>query len=157
VSIEDDIAFMEKVPTLGLLGRAALRILAIGAESRNVKNGEILFYADDAADCGYVVQEGSFRLDPPDEDGKIKGIVAGPHTLLGELAMITNTMRPATATALEPSTVIRIPRGLFLKMLEGYPDTARKLRDSMAARTDQWTREMENVRARLVGSDGKPK
>ena len=36
MTIEDDIAFFERVPTLSLLGRAALRILAIGAESRFV-------------------------------------------------------------------------------------------------------------------------
>ena len=34
MSIEDDIAFIERVPTLRMLGRTALRILAIGAESR---------------------------------------------------------------------------------------------------------------------------
>jgi CRP-like cAMP-binding protein len=50
--------------------------------------------------------------------------------------------------------VIRISRGLFLKMLEGYPETALKLRDALAARTDQWTREMENVRTNLK-SDAK--
>jgi CRP-like cAMP-binding protein len=148
MSIEDDIALFEKVPTLGLLGRAALRILAIGAESRHLRGGEVLFYDGDAADCGYVIQDGSFSLEPRNgDDGK--GIVAGPRTLLGELAMITNTTRPATATALESSTVIRIPRGLFLKMLEGYPETARKLRDTLAARADQWTRELENVKAGL--------
>jgi CRP-like cAMP-binding protein len=69
--------------------------------------------------------------------------------------MITPTTRLATATALESSTVIRISRGLFLKMLEGYPDTARRLRDAMAERTDQWTSEMENVRAGLEGKDRK--
>jgi CRP-like cAMP-binding protein len=149
MSIDDDIAFFEKIPTLGVLGRAALRILAIGAESRELHGGEILFYAGDAADSGYVIQEGTFSLTPPKTNGGGKTIVAGPGTLLGELAMIAATIRPATATALEPSTVIRIPRGLFLKMLEGYPETARKLRDTMAARVDQWTREMNNVRAGL--------
>jgi hypothetical protein len=44
---------------------------------------------------------------------------------------------------------------LFLKMLEGYPDTARQLRDAVAARTDQWTREMENVRVNLDRRGGK--
>ena len=52
-------------------------------------------------------------------------VIAGPGTLLGELALIAETKRPATATAHEPSTVIRISRSLFLKMLEGYPDAAR--------------------------------
>jgi CRP-like cAMP-binding protein len=149
MTIEDDIAFFDRVPTLNLLGRAALRILAIGAESRYVHGGEVLFHAGDPADGGYVVQEGSFELKPHDADGAGREVVAGPGTLLGELALLTETMRPATATALEPSTVIRISRSLFLKMLEGYPDAARRLRDSMAARTDQWTREIQNVRHSL--------
>jgi CRP-like cAMP-binding protein len=149
MTIEDDIAFFENVPTLGMLGRAALRILAIGAENRSVHRGAVLFYAGDPADCGYVIQEGSFSLTPPKGDGDPRGVVAGRGTLLGELAMIIKTARPATATALEPSTVIRIPRGLFLKMLEGYPETAKRLRDAIAARADQWTREMDNVRAGL--------
>jgi CRP-like cAMP-binding protein len=153
MTIEDDIAFFERVPTLNLLGRAALRILAIGSESRFVHGGEVLFYAGDQADSAYVIQEGSFGLVPDRAEGEAREITAGPGVLLNELAMITPTKRLATATALEPSTVIRISRGLFLKMLEGYPDTARRLRDAMSARTDQWTREMENVRAGLQGRD----
>jgi CRP-like cAMP-binding protein len=153
MTIDDDIAFFEKVPTLGSLGRGALRILAIGAESRFVQGGEVLFYAGDQADSAYVVQEGSFELRPRRAEGDARDVVAGHGTLLSELAMITPTTRPATATALEPSTVIRISRGLFLKMLEGYPETARRLRDAMAERADQWTRELENVRAGMEGRD----
>lgn len=149
MTIEDDIAFFERVPTLRLLGRPALRILAIGSESRLVHAGEVLFRAGDAADSAYVIQEGSFGLIPNRAEGEAEEIVARKGALLGELAMITPTRRLATATALEPSTVIRISRGLFLKMLEGYPDTALKLRDVMAARTDQWTREMQNVSTNL--------
>ena len=81
MSIEDDIAFLERVPTLAILGHEALRILAIGAESRYVHHGEVLFNAGDPADAGYVIQEGSFSLDgdkvhllfllvsPPDRPG----------------------------------------------------------------------------------------
>ena len=148
-------AVFERVPTLNLLGREALRILAIGSESRFVHPGEVLFFAGDTADSAYVVQEGSFGLVPPRAEGEAQEIRAGRGALLGELAMITQTKRLATATALEPSTVIRISRGLFLKMLEGYPETARKLRDLMAVRTDQWTRELENVRAGLEEKSGK--
>jgi hypothetical protein len=52
VGIEDDIAFIERVPTLRMLGRTALRILAIGAESRYVHKGEVLFNAGETTDCG---------------------------------------------------------------------------------------------------------
>jgi CRP-like cAMP-binding protein len=145
MSIEDDIAFFERVPTLALLGRPALRILAIGAESRYVHGGEVLFKAGERADAGLVVQEGSFSLATSLSDGS-KTLTVGPGTLLGELAMLTDTTRPVTATALEPSTVLRIPRNLFLKMLEGYPEAAGRLREALASRTDQSARDIFNVR-----------
>ena len=148
MAIEDDISFFERVPTLGLLGRAALRILAIGAESRYVHRGEVLFTAGELADSGFVVQEGAFKLAAQESDGG-RTLIVGPGTLLGELAMLTETTRPVTATALEPSTVLRIPRSLFIKMLEGYPDAATRLRDTLAHRSDEWDRDINYVRTAL--------
>jgi CRP-like cAMP-binding protein len=145
MAIEDDITFFEQVPTLGLLGRGALRILAIGAENRYVHRNEVLFTAGDAADSGFVVQEGSFRLAARPSDGG-RNLVVGPGTLLGELAMVTKTTRPVTATALEPSTVLCIPRTLFLKMLDGYPDAARRLRDVLARRSAEWDHDINAAR-----------
>jgi CRP-like cAMP-binding protein len=142
------------VPTLGLLGRAPLRILAIGAESRYVHIGEVLFNAGDLADSGFVVQEGSFSLTMRSSDGA-EALRVGPGTLLGELAMLAETTRPVTATALEPSTVLRIPRGLFLKMLEGYPEAAGRLRDILAKRTDQSARDIHHVRVAMGEYDPK--
>lgn len=147
MTIEEDIGFLERVPMLRLLGRGALRILAIGAESRYVQSGTVLFSAGEDADGGYVVQQGSFSLDP--ETGSNGELIAGPGSLLGEAALLAQTKRPATATAREPSTVIRIPRALFLKMLEGFPDAAFRLRDLIASRTDQWTRDIQNIRDSL--------
>ncbi|MGE0564739.1 MAG: cyclic nucleotide-binding domain-containing protein [Pseudolabrys sp.] len=148
MALEDDIRFFAQVPTLGILGDQALRILAIGAEMRFLPKNTVLFHAGDLADCGYIVQDGSFELEPTAPVGG-EIVVAGPGTLLGEIALMVDTVRPATATAREPSTVLRVPRSLFLKMLEGYPDAARRLRDSFAARTDQWSRELNNVRMAL--------
>jgi CRP-like cAMP-binding protein len=148
MTIEDDIAFFERVPTLSMLGRGALRILAIGAESRYVHSGETLFSAGDDADSGYVVQEGSFNLTSRAADNG-KSVRVGVGTLLGELALFTDTTRPATATALEPSTVLRIPRPLFLKMLDGYPDAATRLRDILAKRIAESDRDMQKIRTVL--------
>jgi CRP-like cAMP-binding protein len=153
MTIEDDISFFERVPTLGPLGRAALRILAIGADSRYVHSGEVLFSAGDPADAGFVIQEGSFSL-ASKADGA-KPLRVGPGTLIGELAMITEGTRGVTATALEPSTVLRIPRALFLKMLEGYPDAATRMRESLATRTDQATRDIYSIRHLLDAQDQK--
>jgi CRP-like cAMP-binding protein len=148
MTIEDDIAFFERVPTLGMLGAAALRILAIGAENRYVHSGEVLFSAGDAADGAYVIQEGRFSLSTQPSASE-KDVTVGPLTLLGELALIAETTRPVTATALEPSTVLRVPRSLFLKTLESFPDAARALRDMIATRNEQSAGDIHVVRGIL--------
>jgi len=148
MSLEDDIVIFEKVPTLAVLGKNALRVLAIGAESRNLPSGSVLFYAGELADGGYVVQQGSILLEPgtPLEG---KEMTVGPGTLIGELALLTDMVSPATAIAKEPTTVIRISRNLFRKTLEGFPVAAKKLHDMMAERIEEWTRELETVKAAL--------
>ena len=149
MSIEDDIAFLERIPALRLLGRDALRILAIGSENRTIHEGISLFGEGEDADGAYVVQEGSFDI--VSERNSVPASVAGPGSLIGELALLTETKRPMAAIAREPSSVVRIPRQLFLKMLEGYPDAARRMRDALATRVNQTAGEFARVRSVLTG------
>src|SRR6266853_1638120 len=125
MTIEDDIAFLERVPALAILGREALRILAIGSENRYVHEGVSLFGEGEDADGAYVVQEGSFDL--------------------------VSQQNGAAAVAREPSSVVRIPRQLFMKMLESDPNAARRMRDALAARVNQTTGEFDRVRTTLAG------
>jgi CRP-like cAMP-binding protein len=152
MGIEDDITVLERVPTFSVLGRDALRILAIGAENRAVPQGEVLFSVGDAADAGFIIQRGAFTLKegPPDSEGEVATARGG--TLLGEFALLTETTRPMSAVAAEPSTVLRIPRTLFLKMLEGYPEAAVRLRGFLAERTTRAASEIVRV-----GAEIKPK
>jgi CRP-like cAMP-binding protein len=154
MTIEDDIAFLERIPIFRRLGSGALRIVAIGAESYSVETGQVLFTVGETADGGYIIQRGSFSLST--ERGDESEVVAGPGTLLGETALIAETKRPATARAREDSIVLRISRSMFLRMLEGYPDAAQRLRELLASRADQWSRDVENVRAALARGGPEP-
>ena len=133
MSIEDDVAILERVPTLRLLGGAALRMVAIGSEQRDIIRGDPLFKQGDDADSGFVVQRGAFRID----DGAGAEITVGPGALIGELALVVPMKRPASATALEYSSVIRITRSLFQRVLESDPAAAQRLRDEFTSRTSQ--------------------
>jgi CRP-like cAMP-binding protein len=144
MSIEDDVALLERVPTLRLLGTAALRMLAIGSEQRHFARGEVMFNAGDDADSGFIVQRGAFRI----EDGAAE-VIAGPGALIGELALITAMQRPSTATAIDHSSVIRVARSLFQRVLESDPAAARRLRDEFASRTSQIASDMLMAGAKL--------
>jgi CRP-like cAMP-binding protein len=152
MSIEDDIAFLEQVPFLQKLGIGALRILAIGAESYTVQEGQLLFGEGEAADCAYILQYGA--LDLRSERHPEGTVIAQAGTLLGETALLSETPRPATATALEDCGVMRISRAMFIKMLENFPDAAQRLREVIAKRAEQWTSEIETVRNALARNTG---
>lgn len=144
MSIDDDVALLERVPTLRLLGDTALRMLAIGSEQRDFDRGDVLFTVGDDADAGYIVQRGAFRI----EDGGAE-IIANPGALIGELALIVAMKRPSSAIALERSTVIRVARSLFQRVLESDPAAARRLRDELATRTSQLASDILMAGAKL--------
>ncbi len=64
MSIEDDVALLERVPTLRLLGTVALRMLAIGSEQRDFELRQTVRSAPATkGDAGFIVQRGAFRID----------------------------------------------------------------------------------------------
>jgi CRP-like cAMP-binding protein len=149
VTIEDDISFLARVPTFAKFGFAALQIVAIGSETRHLADGETLFTAGESTDAGYVILRGSLTLttgDPRLSDA----IRFGPGALIGEIALLTETVCSATAVAAEPTTVIRISRNLFRKVLEGFPEAARLMRDRLTVRVYQSSGELERLRAMLM-------
>ena len=150
MSIDDDIATLEKVPMLNVLGRAALRLIAIAAETRQVETGEILFGPTDRPDCAFVIQQGAFAIGVDPYAGTAKSMDAGPGAMLGEFALMTDAARPLSATALEPSTVIRISRSMFMRILEDDGHAAVRLRDYIDRRATQSVADMTRVRDLLV-------
>lgn len=147
MSIESDIALLERCPTFQILGREALRVFAISSEQLDFSRGDVLFRAGEDADCGFVVSRGAFRVSFV--DGSSHEVVAGVGSLIGELALIVPMQRPATAVSLEFSSVIRVHRQLFLRVLDSDPAAARRLRDEIAGRTSQAASDIVFVGAKL--------
>ncbi len=149
MTIEDDISFLGQVPTFAQLGFSTLQIVAIGSETKQLADGEILFRAGETTDAGYVIREGSLKLTTHDPRRSDRGVTFGPGALIGELALVTETVCPATAIAVEPTTVIRISRSLFCKVLEGFPESARVMRERFAERASQASDEFSRLREML--------
>lgn len=161
MSIENDIALLNGIPTLALLGPEALRIIAISAESRIVRGGDILFREGQAADSAYLVVSGSFSLT---HDRTLRaagrrsaGVTVGIGTLLGEMALVTETKRPATATATELSNVLRIPRSIFRRTLESYPEAASRLAQLLQERVAETVGGIDKVRRRIERIEPPPR
>ena len=144
MSLEDDVAKLARNAILAALGPDALRLLAFSAETRILRAGDILFRRNEASNGGFVVMSGSIALDASDH-GSTAARIVRPPALIGEIALLTQTARPATAIAREPSSVLRISQLLFRRILSEYPASAERLRHSLAARLTGFTDELDAV------------
>lgn len=153
MALEDDIAVLSRAPLFNLLDRDALRLVAFAAENRTLRAGDMLFRRGDRSDGGYVVSRGAVALDAND-DGSPATFIAGPGALIGQTALFTRIPRPASATAREPSTVIRISPSLMRRVLEEFPGAASSMRDAMADELSRLSEGLDRVRRRLMAIDG---
>src|ERR1700724_526928 len=153
MGLEDDVSQLARIPALAVIEPEALRLIAFSAETRILRAGDVLFRRDEISNDGFVVLAGSIAMDASG-DGAVTARIVRPPGLIGDLALLTQTRRPATAIAREPSTVLRISRLLFRRVLHEFPDSAERLRQSLRARLLPFTGDLASVRrGRLTPAD----
>jgi len=153
MALEDDIDFLDRIPTLHLLGKDALRILAISVETIRLGRGDILFEEGQPAEGGFVVVNGAILLQQAGDTAGDNAVTARRGSLIGETAMIVETVRPSTAIALESSILFRVPRVVFIRILEGEPQAATALRRLIAARVGRIVADLDLVLPLFDGSE----
>ena len=136
MALKDDIALLERLSIFEGLKEDHLRLLAFGAERKRIGDGHVLFREGAQADCAFVVISGSLRLTKSGPGGENVIGTAPAGSILTEIAMIAESERHFTATAIGDSEVMRISRTLFHRMLEEYPEVAvsteRRMRENFA-------------------------
>lgn len=150
MALEDDILFLRRIATFRVLGPDALRVLAIGVEKLHLRAGDILFEEGEPADCGYAIEAGVIRLRRATDKALDEPVLIRAGTLIGESALLIETDRPASGIAMEPSTLYKIPRGMFMRMLESDVEAAAGLRDMISRRVDAALDDLDTVLPRFV-------
>ncbi len=147
MSLDSDIALLKRVPLFADLPTEQLRLLAFSAVRLELATDQVLFREGARASSGYVVSAGGIRLTVGPKRKIVANCEAG--TLIGELALLIETKRPATATAMVASQVLELDRMLILRMLSEYPQVAVKWREAMSDRLLATVNDLGKVRAAL--------
>lgn len=152
MGLEEDIGTLARNPTFAVIEPEALRLIAFSADRLTLRAGDVVFRRDEPSNGGFVVLAGSIAMDASDH-GAAQARIVRPPGLIGDIALLTLTRRPATAIAREPSTVLRISRQLFHRVLQEFPDSAERLRQSLSERLGQFLGELGSVRETLAPGD----
>jgi len=79
--------------------------------------GETLFHAGDAADCMFILLEGSLKVLVGDQVVENSGRGA----ILGEMALVDDSPRGATVVALEPCKLAKVDQRRFQRLIQQNP------------------------------------
>ncbi len=132
MSLAQDIAILKQIPMLSDFQDDQLRLLAFSAESSDYLSGQRLFDQGERSDGGLVITSGTVSLQVKGEDGYQEVERAGEGTLLGETAMLVENIRTCRAEAVDDVRIIRIRRALFKRMIQEFPELARRLLEQHA-------------------------
>ena len=129
----DDRFAVEALARCPLFERADARILeslATGLRRRRFRRNEVIFHQGDPGDSLHIVASGAVKIVLPSAEGE-EAIIATlrPGDFFGELALLDDAPRSATASALEASDTLVLPRQVFVELLDTLPG----LRDALLA------------------------
>jgi CRP/FNR family cyclic AMP-dependent transcriptional regulator len=115
-----------------LLDKEELGELARAIDSKTVAAGGTIFQAGDLGECLYIINYGEVELWVQDTTGqRIVLKVAGADDLFGEISMLDNRPRSATATALTDTELFMLDRDDLLLLFQKKPDAALNMLASM--------------------------
>lgn len=121
---------LRKVPLfLGCDGRAMAAISQL-ADEVDLRDGTVLARQGDLGHEFFLILEGHVRIE---RDGQLLTTL-GPGDFLGEIALLQEGRRTATATAQGPVRVAVLTHQGFDSLLEAQPAISRSLLQALAAR-----------------------
>ncbi len=129
------IPFLETVPLFKGVPDRALEIGASVLQRRDLPTGHTVFQEGDAGDALYILRSGLVKLSKVDLGGHEKTLaLLQPPEFFGEMALIGDATRSATALTLAESTCLLLYRDDFTRLMENFPAVSLNLTQTLAGR-----------------------
>jgi len=112
---------------------------------REFPKGTVLFREGESGKEMYVVQSGQIAISKQVRDVEKVLATLGPGEFFGEMALISNTARTATATCASDSRCLVIDPKTFEAMVRGNAEIAIRMIKKLAARLQEADTQIENL------------
>ena len=125
------------VPLFTSLPEGPINALAEQAKMITFLSGDVVIAEGSRGDALYIISCGCVEVSRG-KSGADKDVLAELHEgdFFGEMALLGDQVRKATATAIHAATLIRLTRKDVLALSKKYPEVARQLQETEAARKE---------------------
>lgn len=116
-------AMLESVPLFRDLSQRDLGALAASLRTRRYRRGEVIFHQGDPGDSLHIIISGRVKISSPSESG-VEAILTTlrPGEFFGSLALLDGAPRSASATAVEATETLILPRETFRRLVNESPE-----------------------------------
>jgi CRP-like cAMP-binding protein len=121
---------LRQVPLFNRLGKRDLEQLGALADEIDVPNDKVLMRQGETGAEMFVISAGRVRIE---RDGR-EIAQLGPGSWIGEMALLSEAPRNATATALEPSTLFVVAHREFHSLMNNMPSVRDAVLECVADR-----------------------
>jgi CRP/FNR family transcriptional regulator, cyclic AMP receptor protein len=137
---------LARCPLFEHADEAALRSVAEGLRRRRFRRNEVIFHQGDPGDSLHIVASGAVKILLPSTEGE-EAIIATLRAgdFFGELSLLDGAPRSATATALEPSETLVLPRTAFYQLLDADAGLRNALLAGLARELRRLTSHVEEL------------
>lgn len=149
----DPLSILSRHPYFASLPARTLSAIARRVVARTYDKRALIFTEGEPPRGLYLVASGSVRVFKGSEDGKeqvLHHITVGQS--FNDVATFDGGPSPANAQAVEPTTVLLVPREALLDLMRGYPEIALAVLQALAARLRQMSSLVEDLSLRHVVS-----
>ena len=147
MSLEQEVELIRQFPIFSKIQPAMQKLLCFSAERLNYDAGQVIFNAGDVGDSAYIIIDGTVEISVPTPSGPIIINNMGKNDLLGEIAIVGEVPRTATAKALTKLETLKISKELFMKIIRENPDAAVELIRILASRLASTTTQLTRTRS----------
>ena len=113
---------------------------------RRYRKGEIIFHKDDFGSTFHIITTGKVKLCIPEEDRDDMFLAyLEPSDFFGEMALLDESPRSATAIAIELTETLALERKDFLDFLKCHPDMAISMLNVLAKRLRDLNSRLQNI------------
>ena len=149
VNLESKVSLLGCLPLFEDFGPDQLRLVAFNCSTRKYGDRQMLHREGDAARSALIVYSGQIAVTRQRgkkivDDGQI-----GPGGVLGEMALLVPTERASDARAMGDCEILEVPRAVFHRVLDEYPEIAQSLHGRLSGRFGAFLGDLQKVKSRF--------
>lgn len=126
---------LQKVPFFNQLSHEEASRLAERLVPRQFHSDQVIFHLGDPGGLLYIITEGKVKISHSTAEGQEALLaILGEGDFFGELALLDDSPRSATAEAIEPTETLTLHRDEFIGFIGDNPDFAYHVMHTLAKR-----------------------